>query len=121
MSKPTNMVVDDARHLTAALQGLAGPLAVATAPLGEAPPRLLAGNEAFARALGRHPTQLPGRRLADFYGKPGAESGRATQMSMQLRALYDRSGRQRHAQSGQPEPVVVGRRRCGPRRRQRLP
>ncbi len=90
MSKPTRPQAANPRRILAALQGLDGPLAIATAA-GASAPRLLAANRAFAAATGRDAGQIAGCRLAEITGAPSATADAL----VELRALYDGSGRQR--------------------------
>ena len=100
MSKPRGTAAPSPRQVAAALQGLAGPAALAAGGPGAAELRLLGANRAFAEATGWDAAALAGRGLVELCGTapggteacaPGSEG-----QPIEVRPLYDRNGRRRH-------------------------
>lgn len=92
MSKPRGSAAASPRRVSAALQAVAGPAALATGGPRPAELRLVSVNRAFAEAAGCDAASLAGRGLAEFCGADPGRSGE----TIELRPLYDRNGRRQH-------------------------
>jgi PAS domain S-box-containing protein len=98
MSKPRGTTAPSPRQVAAALQGLAGPAALAGGGPGAGELRLLGANRAFAEATGWDAATLAGRGLVELCGaEPGGDGQRDSEgQPIEVRPLYDRNGRRRH-------------------------